>query len=549
MAYQAVCAVSGEKFEVTDLETQMRRKFGVSDFSDKKPEYRFRELGSFWQHWNLHNRKCDRTGKNIISVFRPDCEYPVWHKDEWIAHADPPGAEVDFTRPVFPQMWEFFQKSPLPHTTGTGNENCEYADDVWFSRNCYLCHSMAHCEDLSYCYRTLKSANCYYCVFSFNLELCVDVINSEFCFQVVYALNCKHCSDSAFLYDCRNCTHCMFCSGLRNKQFCFMNEQLTKQEYFAKKAEWDFSSRKIYEEAKKYFNAMLKDSSWHRVLSNDHCENTTGNYNLNCKDSVNCYFCQGNDQCVNCFRNYIGKTSLDFHGQTSEFCFYSILAQDKCYDIRFCSQMAHCQYMQYCAFCLNCQNCFGCCGLVNKKYFIFNKSYSEKEYYAMRDKLIDYMKKAGEYGKFFPAYFAQNPYDESWSGFYFPLTKEEQLESGFKYKSPVERKQKEYFNLNNIPDSAKDFDNDDYEKIYWDEIFEKPFKIREADYKFSKRLNVPLPYTYYIRRIQENFRFVFFNGCLRKTNCGKCGKEIKTSWPSTFDGRILCEDDYLKIVK
>lgn len=544
---KTICAISGEEFEVFDLEIDLRKKFGVKNLPEIKPEYRFRELGAFWQHWNLYNRKCDKTGRDIISVFRPDCDYPVWHKDEWVKYANPPGADVDFGKPVFPQMWEFFQKSPLPNVTGTGNENCEYTDDVWFSRNCYLCHSMAHCEDVAYCYRTLKCANCYYCVFSFNLELCVDVINSNYCFQCVYVLNSKHCTDSAFLYDCRNCNNCMFCSNLRNKQYCFMNEQLTDEEYLKKRAEWDFSSRKIYEKAKELFKKMLWDESWHRALSNDKCEDITGNYNLNCKDCVNCYFCQENDQCVNCFRNYIGKTSLDFHGQTSEFCFYTILAQDKCYDIRFCSQMAHCQYMQYCAFCLNCQNCFGCAGLVDKNFYIFNKSYSEKEYYKLRDRLVEHMRGTGEYGKFFPGYFAQNPYDESWAGFYFPLNKEEQEGLGFKYKPPVERRKKEHLDVSEIPDSNSGLEN--FDKVYWDDVYERPFKIREADAKFSSRLGVPLPYNYYIHRLQENFRLVPFDGKLRTVDCGKCGKKIETSWPAQFDGRILCEEDYLGIVK
>lgn len=328
-----------------------------------------------------------------------------------------------------------------------------------------------------------------------------------------------------------------------------MNEQLSKEEYFKKKAEWDLSSREVYEKAKKQFMKILETSSWHRALSNDQCENTTGNYNSNCKDAENCYFCQENEECVNCFRNYIGKTSLDFHGQTSELCYYSILAQDECYDIKYCSQMVNSQYMQYSAFCLNCQNCFGCCGLVNKKFHIFNKEYSEEDYHKTVEKLIAHMKETGEYGKFFPSYFAQNPYDESWASYYFPLNKEEQEAQGFKYKPPIERRQENYLDSSEVPDSNKDIKNDDLDKIYWDEVYERPFKIREADVKFSQKIGVPLPYTYYIRRMQENFKLVPFDGKLRKINCGKCQKEITTSWPSSFDGRILCEKDYLNEVR
>ena len=159
------------------------------------------------------------------------------------------------------------------------------------------------------------------------------------------------------------------------------------------------------------------------------------------------------------------------------------------------------------------------------------------------------MKKTGEYGKFFPAYFAQNPYDESWSSFYFPLSKEEQEMQGFKYMPPIERRKQEYLDSSAVPDSNKDFSSEDLTKIYWDEKYKRPFKIREADVKFSQRMGIPLPNTYYIRRMQENFKFVPFEGKLRKVNCGKCSKEIETSWPSNFDGRILCEEDYLNVVR
>jgi hypothetical protein len=545
----SVCSISGEEFEVSDLEIEMRKSFGVSDLPDTKPEYRIRELGAFWQHWNLYKRKCDKTGKDIISVFREDCDYPVWNKDEWVAHANPPEGDIDFDKPVFPQMWEFFQKSPIPHITGTNNQNCEYTDDAWFSKNCYLCHSFLGCEDMSYCYRPVHSKDCFYCAFSISLELCYDTVNSHSCFNLIHGLNCRNCTDSAFLYDCRNCDNCMFCSNLRNKRYCFFNEQLSKEDYERKKGEWNLSSRKTYRRGKEIFEKMLVDVAFHRALNNDNCENTTGNHNVNCNDSVNCFFSQDNDQCVNCFRNYIGKTSLDFHGHTSERCFYTILGQDKCYELRFCSQVVNSRYMEYCAFCLNCENCFGCCGLANKKFYIFNKPYSEEEYYEVKEKIGAHMKTTGEWGRFFPGYFAQNPYDESWSGFYFPLNKEEQEKLRFKYMAPVERRKESDLDADQVPDSSDELDEGVFEKVFWDEKANKPFKVRREDAAFAKRLKVPLPDTYYITRIHENVGRVFFDGKLRKTACAKCNTPIETSFPSKYDGRVLCEKDYLKFVK
>lgn len=548
MSYVANCEVSNEKFQVSDLEVELRRKLGVEDLPSMKPEYRFRTMGAFWQHWNLHKRKCDKTGKYIISVFRSDCECPVWHKDEWIANADPMGMDVDLSKKIFPQMWELFKQSPIPHVTGSGNENCDYADDVWFSKNCYLTHSLFGCDDVIYSYRTLHSSNCYYSAFINKCELCIDVVNSDSCFNMIYALNSSNCQDSAFLYDCRNCSDCMFSCNLRNKKYCFMNQQLSKEEYFVKKAEWDLGSRKVYEKAKQEFLRMITQEAWHRSLHNDQCQETTGNYNDNCKNAINSFFAQENEDCVNCYRNYVAKSCVDSSGHTGELCIGAVLAQDKCYDIRFCSQVVNSKYLQYSAFCLNCQNCFGCCGLVNKQFYIFNKPYSEDEYYSLRDQIVAKMKQSGEYGHFFPSYMAPNPYDESWSGFHFPLTHDEQAVLGFKVMSAVERRKETDLDTSSVPDSNKDFSKKDFENVYWDEVYEKPFKIREADVNFVRKMGVPLPDTYYMRRIQDNFRMLPFDGKMRKVHCAKCQKEIDTNWPQMFDVRILCEEDYLKLL-
>jgi len=146
-----VCSVSGENFEVSDLEASLREKLEVTTEPDMKPMYRIRHLGAFWQHWYLHSRKCDQSGKNIISPLRPDCPYPVWHKSIWLEKANPPGADFDFDRPFFEQAWELFQQCPIPHNLGTHSENCEYTDDWWHSKNCYLSQCGYQCEDLKYC--------------------------------------------------------------------------------------------------------------------------------------------------------------------------------------------------------------------------------------------------------------------------------------------------------------------------------------------------------------------------------------------------------------
>ncbi len=543
------CAVSGKEFEISEQEIALRKKLGIEGLPEVAPQIRFRNLGAFWQHWNLHKRKCDFSGKSIISVFSEHCPYPVWHKDEWIKHADPPGVDFDENKEVFPQMWRFFQKSAIPHNTGNACENCEYTDDFWHSKNCYLAHSAYKCEDLKYCYRTLKIKDSQFCVFSFYSELCVDIINCFNCFQVIYALNCKNCRDSAFLYDCRNCSNCLFCFNLRNKEYCIGNQQLTKEEFEKKKTEWDLRSQENYKKAKGYFAEMMLTKAFHRAVQVDKCENSSGNFLENCKNSKNCYFDSDFEDCLNCVRGGANvKDALDCVGiaLNAELSFYNLQCGEDLYDTKFCFDVIKGKYLEYCAFCHQCEHCFGCCGLVGKKYHIFNKPYSEAEYFALKEKIVAHMKSTGEYGQFFPGYFAANPYDESWSSFHFPLSQAEQEKLGFRLQENEERKNENYSSPTEIPDSSEDVDLSITKKTFWDEKAKKPFQIQKADIEFAQKLNIPLPNEFYISRIQDNFRWLFFDGSLRKTTCGKCNTEIETNWPEKYDKRILCEKCYLK---
>lgn len=151
---QSHCRISDIDFDVSVFETEMRRSFGFDILPDVAPFLRIRHLGAFWPHWALHKRKCDKTGRDIVSVFRPDCPYPIWHKDEWYKSALPPSALIDFDQTFFPQAESLFKQCPIQHHVGSNNENCEYTEDAWSCKNCYLVHSAFESEDTRY---SLKS--------------------------------------------------------------------------------------------------------------------------------------------------------------------------------------------------------------------------------------------------------------------------------------------------------------------------------------------------------------------------------------------------------
>lgn len=544
-----ICSVTGQNFEISKQERELRIKFGVDDHEPGiTPWVRFRELGAFWQHWHLYRRKCDRTGDSIIATFGENCPYPVWQHDEWVRHADPPGADFDVSREVFSQMWEFFQKSPLPHTTGTGNENCEYTDDWWYGKNCYLCHSGVNCEDLRYCYRMLDSRDCQFCTFTFDSELCIDLVSCHRCFNMRYAVDCRNCRDSAFLYDCRGCCDCMFCHNLRNKNFCFGNQQLTETEYRKKSAEWDFSSRRVYDRARGFFGEMMRTTAWHRALHVDHSENCVGNFLDRDRNCENCYFCSDTEDSVNFVRGGVTvRNLLDIvgAGDHCELLYSSVNPMDHCYHVRWCVQPTQCKFCDYCAYCFQCENCFGCCGLVGKKFYIFNQPYSEEEYQCLIKKIEQKMRSTGEWGKFFPGYFAPMSYEESFSAMVWPLDQLQQEKLGFRVRENLLEREAASSPAESIPDRA---DASVGDQVFWDANEGRPFKILATDIELCQKMQVPLPNEFYSARLKKNYAWLPFDGTLRETTCAKSGERILTVWGEEYDGRILGEGAYLDVV-
>src|SRR5436190_2140193 len=61
-----------------------------------------------------------------------------------------------------------------------------------------------------------------------------------------------------------------------------------------------------------------------------------------------------------------------------------------------------CYQIGYSMMVFNCHDCFGCYGLKKSEYCILNKQYTEEEYKRLLPKLVEHMKKTGEWGKWFP---------------------------------------------------------------------------------------------------------------------------------------------------
>ena len=137
------CRFCQSSFPITDKDLEFYEKVSPV-FARKKyiippptlcPDCRQQRRLSFRNERKLYKRKCDATGKEIVSIYSPDKPYTVYHQDYWWSDAwDPMGyeREFDFTRPFFEQFADLMGMVPrisLINDNGRISENCEYCND------------------------------------------------------------------------------------------------------------------------------------------------------------------------------------------------------------------------------------------------------------------------------------------------------------------------------------------------------------------------------------------------------------------------------------
>ncbi len=549
MSHLVKCAISGEEFFVSDHEMRLRGMLDIMDTPTVLPKYRFQHLWAFWPHWTLHKRECNKTEKQIISVFSDKCPYPVWHKDQWFAHASPPKVEIDFDKLFFDQAWSLFQNCPIPHVFQNKNEQCEYTDDWYESRDCYLCHSGEKNEGTRYGYGLTSCKDCLYCVFSQFSQWCIDCVNVSHSYECYYCLDVRDSNSCWFSYNLRNCSDCLFCFNLRNKRYCVGNKQFTPEQYDSFVQEWWFDTIAGYQKWREKFVQMMHDIAWIKADYIELSENTTWNYLAHCKDAENSYMTTYHEDCCHDFWSGPGvKFTCEWVGTIGCQMGYMVTMPINCYQIRWSFMNLDCRFSDYIAYCAQGEELFGCCGLVRGHHCILNAPYSAQEYTALKEKLRNHMIQTGEWWRFFPGHFAPNPYDESISGYHWSLSPWEQERRGFRVTSDnFDKNTSSYTPLVEIPKTPFDATQDIVDKIFYDEKKQTPFQILALDVNFCRKLWVALTDRHYMRRIQENFSWMPFSGELRVTTCVKSGKKITTSWPSHYDKRIISEEEYLKL--
>ncbi|MFA6520796.1 MAG: hypothetical protein WCT53_00190 [Candidatus Gracilibacteria bacterium] len=499
---------------------------------------------------NLFHRKCDKTGKNIISMYSADSPYPIYDQGEWWKDNWDPieyGRDFDFNRPFFEQFEELRRKVPRMSLNCIQNENSEYTSYALGDKNSYLLFTADFNED------------CYYGRFSDRNFRCTDfdfTYDSKFCYQTIRVhngTNCwfsqklENCSDNLFCYDMKNCHSCIFCTNLRNQNYMILNKKVTQEEFEKFKSELNLSSRKSLNEAISKAKGFIQRQP-HKYLENIQCEDCIGDYLKNCKNANYCfdsYDLQDTKYCSQVFK-LKDCYDWDFVGENSELCYEMASSAGNAVHCRFCmNTWQGNSNMNYCDLCLFDSDCFGCVGLRRKKYCILNKQYSKEEYEALLPKVIDHMKKTGEWGEFFPLSLSPFAYNDSVAFEYFPLTKEQAIAQGLKWRD--EDKKHAASQSVTVPDDIKDVKDDIVNAVLVCKHCEKNFKVVPQELKFYRELKLPIPEVCWVcrhheRMAQKNPRVVY------QRNCSKCQEKIITTYSPEKLEPVYCEKCYLDFV-
>lgn len=553
------CEIGNHPFELSDADISAYQRFGVEPLPICFPhqhQHRF----SFRNDRFLHRRKCNLTGADIISMYPQDAPYKVYEREAWFSDKWDPlsyGMDFDLDRPFFEQYAELQRNVPRSALINVGSINSDYCNSCVYNKNCYLIFGGDRNEDSLYGALPMYCRNCVDCDWTTRCELCYFCTYSKECYNSQFVFNSKNCSDCAFVENCQGCNECIMCFDLINKEYHIDNTPYSREEYFSKKARLiNGGYQKQQELWQKFLQRRQKRIV--KYANTINCENCTGDYIFYSKNCGNCYECTESEDCRDCRVIFEAKDCFDadYIGKDSSLVF-NTMSTDTVNNVM-CSApfTISSSDIAYCELAISSKNLFGCIGLRHKEYCILNKQYSREEYVSLRAKIVEHMRKTGyhdvrwdgeliekgaEWGRYFPKHLSPFPYNESTASYFFPLTKEQALAQGYKWRDPDSAPRAQTYA---VPDNICDVPNSILQETLACETSGKNFRIIPQEFAFYKQQNIPVPHkhpdTRYSDRLALNNLFTLYDRA-----CKKCGANIKTTYAPNRTEIVYCEKCYL----
>ncbi len=569
MSQNKACQNCKKSFEIlpSDLEFYNRLSVPPPTFC---PNCRQQRRLAFRNERVLYSRKCDAPGhdENLITTFHPDAPYKVVDSNYWWSDIWDPleyGRDYDFSKPFFEQMLELQKEVPRPNAAIMKSENCDYANLIAGSKNCYMVVSVERCEDCYFGARMFYSKDCCDCETIYQSELCYECFQATKCYRCTFSERIENCRDIHFCYDCQSCNNCFGCTTLRNKNYCFLNEQLEKEDYEKKVAQAKTNTRDGIERMEKLAKeAHLKYPR--RFVQIIKSENCLGDNIFNSKNCINSFTINESKNvdyslCVTEGFNVMDASYSDFCEQV-----YENMSSEHDSRKKFCCFCWECHDVEYCDSCHSgCSDLFGCIGMSHGQYCVLNKKYSQDEYEKLVGRIkkhmdeMPYTSKSGhiyKYGEYFPPEFSTFAYNETVALEFYPLDKESALKGGFSWRDSEEKTRETTLKADKLPQAIAEVSEEMLEQTIACEHAGKcsdpctfAFKIVGRELEFYKKMGLPLPTLCPMCRHFERVRLrnplhLYHRKCMNEG----CENEFETTYAPDRPEKVYCEKCYQQSV-
>ena len=281
---------------------------------------------------------------------------------------------------------------------------------------------------------------------------------------------------------------------------------------------------------------------------------------INCKNAKYSFMAINGENLKFMYGSDTGKDSYDCDmsgkPQLCNNCVVADEASENIYSV-FCMKSRDVAYSHYCP---SAEHSFGCVGLKKGSYSLFNKKYTKEEYEMLREKIIEHMKKTGEWGEFFPHTVSPFAYNESAAQELFPLTKAQAEEKGYHWRIAEARNYSITMSPENIPDTITETPDTLTKEIVGcmhegncNHKCTTAFKVVPDELNLYKKLNLPIPHLCpncrHGERIERrNPIKLWHHSCMcDKTHNhheGKCPNEFETSYAPERPEIVYCEQCY-----
>lgn len=517
-------------------------------YPDLCPNCREQRRMAFRNERTLHLRNCSKCKKEIVSIYAHDVDFPVycsncWTSEDW--EAKEYAKDFDFSKSFFEQYNDLKNSVPRINLFNTDCKESEYTNQSYNNENCYLCFGIKDCQHCFFSSNILRCDNVFDSEYIFDSKdcyECVDCFDLKNCFYSKKSRDCKNCD---LLYDCNDCEDCIACVGLRGKKFHIFNKPCSEEAYKKFRAEYlskggDYF-HELFDKFLKFTLDYPRKSFWmHRS------EGVLGNNIYNSRDAYHVFEAFETKDCAYSSWIFRANDCLDVYGvSTSSYCYESI-GVDESNKALFSNNCECCSDIYYSDLCLFSKKLFGCIGLKNKKYYIFNKKYLKDDYEKLVKKIIEHMKKTGEWGEFFPIENSPFAYNVTIANDFYHLSEKEIKEKKYNYRNLIPLHQgEETIKSCELPDSIEDVNESILDEILSCCDCGRNYQILKEEFTFYKEKHVHLPEKCPDCRHQDRVKLRSPHRLWERA-CGHCGKIMLCTYPPEKPDIVFCRGCYKK---